>query len=129
MKIQIIQVPYDSGHKSVRTGRGPDHFLQRRIDQILRNHGHEVMVHRIESDTSFRTALIALKNNIDSVYLHIDMDVLDTGQAQPNHLAVPGGLPVEIVEDAIRMVKEQYAVSAFTGTFSGFQPILLFNAL
>ena len=28
MNIQIIQVPYDLGHKNIRTGHGPDHFLQ-----------------------------------------------------------------------------------------------------
>jgi hypothetical protein len=28
MNIQIIQVPYDSGHKNIRMGRGPNHFFQ-----------------------------------------------------------------------------------------------------
>jgi hypothetical protein len=34
MDIRLIQVPYDSGHKEQRTGRGPDHFLQHRLDDI-----------------------------------------------------------------------------------------------
>lgn len=42
---------------------------------------------------ALRTALTELKNHVDGVYLHIDMDVLHTEQGQPNHLAVPGGLP------------------------------------
>ena len=57
MNIQLIQVPYDSGHKIVRTGRGPDHFLQRGADQILRARGHKVEVRRIEASTPFTTEI------------------------------------------------------------------------
>lgn len=251
MNVQIIQVPYDSGHKSVRTGRGPNHFIKHGISQILRDCGHDVNVCQVESNVSMPTEigtgfelnrmlarcvrsavsnnwfplvlagncnscvgtiagmessrlgivwfdahgdfntpettitgfldgmglamatgrcwqallktvpgfipvpvnhvvhvgaldldieerkmfehagiplvapsserdidilntlkmfLTALKNHIDRIYLHIDMDVLDTDQGQPNHLAVPGGLSVEVVEDAIRMIREYFTL-------------------
>lgn len=55
MDVQIIQVPYDSGHKEMRAGRGPDHFLQHKLDEILRDHGHEVSLCRIEAGTPFNT--------------------------------------------------------------------------
>ena len=57
MNIQIIQVPYDSGHKSIRTGRAPEHFLQHRVDQILRDSGHQVDSYRVEAKTSFTTEI------------------------------------------------------------------------
>lgn len=263
MIIQIIQVPYDSGHKGVRTGRGPNHFVEHGIDQILRDWGHEVDVCQIEATVSLPTeigtgfelnrllaksvrsavsknrfplvlagncnscvgtiagidssrlgivwfdahgdfntpettmtgfldgmglamatgrcwrallktvpgffpvpekhvvhvgsrdldsaerkmfeqagvtlvaekpagetdiletlgvALLELKNHVDRIYLHVDVDVLDTEQGQPNHLAVPGGLPVEIVEDAVGMVREHFslagcAISSYDPTF------------
>jgi arginase len=257
MNIQIIQVPYDSGHKGMRTGRGPDCFLQHGLDRILRNHGHEVGLHRIESSASFTTeigtafelnrllggavrlardkggfpvvlagncntclgtiagmgedqlgivwfdahgdfntpettlsgfldgmglamaagrcwkpllrtipgfspisetnivhvgardldpeegrlmkqseieviapgenirevigaAFDRLNNRVGRVYLHIDMDVLDVGEALPNHLAVPGGLPVEDVEHIISMAKERFEVCA--GAITSFDP-------
>lgn len=260
MNIQIIQVPYDSGHKSIRTGRGPEHFLQHRVDQILRDCGHQVSSYRIESNTSFTTeigtafelnrllaerissaisskmfpivlagncnsclgtiagigqsrlgilwfdahgdfntpettvsgfldgmglamatgrcwrsllrtipgfspipeanilhvgsrdldpeeegllqqsgievvtpregessfrkaidtAFNKLRNKVTKIYLHVDMDVLDTGEALPNHLAVPGGLSVEVVEEVIRMVKERFEVCA--GAMTSFDP-------
>lgn len=260
MNIQIIQVPYDSGHKSIRTGRGPHHFVQRGVDQILRDGGHQVTSFRIESSDSFTTEIgtafelnrllaeqvssairskrfpIVLAGNCNSclgtiagigpgqsgvvwfdahgdfntpettvsgfldgmglamltgrcwrsllraipgfspiseanilhigsrdldpeeerllqqseievitphegegrirqaidtaldrllgkatrIYLHVDMDVLDTGEALPNHLAAPGGLSVEVVEDAIRMVKERFEVCA--GAVTSFDP-------
>ena len=261
MNIQIIQVPYDSGHKGVRTGAGPQHFLQHGVDQILRDAGHQVESYRIESKALFTTEIettfeldrllaeqvssairskmfpIVLAGNCNSclgtlagigqsqlgilwfdahgdfntpettisgffdgmglamatgrcwrpllrtipgfspipeanvvhigardldpeeerllqgseievirpedgessirkaidaafnklrdkvarVYLHVDMDVLDTGEALPNHLAVPGGLSVEIVEEFIGMVKKNFEVCA--GAITSFDPV------
>jgi arginase len=57
MNIQIIQVPYDSGNKNMRSGRGPDHFMQHKLDTILRNQGHAVSIQRIESNNSFATEI------------------------------------------------------------------------
>ncbi len=57
MNIQIIQVPYDSGHRGIRTGRGPEHFIQHRVDQILRDDGHQVGSYRIESKASFMSEI------------------------------------------------------------------------
>jgi arginase len=54
---------------------------------------------------ALKTALSDLKDRVDRIYLHIDMDVLDTDQGRPNRLAVPGGLPVERVEEAIGMIR------------------------
>jgi arginase len=260
VNIQIIQVPYDSGHKGIRTGRGPEHFLQHGVDQILRDSGHQVESCRIESKGSFTTevgtafelnrllagqvssaisssmfpivlagncnsclgtlagigqnqsgivwfdahgdfntpettisgffdgmglamatgrcwrsllrtlpgfspipeanvlhigardldpeeerllqgsevevirpgegesrfrktvdtAFNQLRDKVARVYLHVDMDVLDAGEALPNHLAVPGGLPVEMVEEFIGMIRERFEVCA--GAITSFDP-------
>ena len=260
MNIQIIQIPYDSGHKGIRTGRGPEHFIQNRVDQILRDAGHQIGSYRIESRDAFTTeigttfelnrllaeqvsssisrrifpivlagncnsclgtlagigqdrlgivwfdahgdfntpettmsgffdgmglamatgrcwrsllgtipgfrpipetnvlhigardldrdeerllrqseievvmpgeeesrfrkavdtALNKLKDKVTGVYMHVDMDVLDTGEALPNHLAVPGGLSVETVEEIIEIVKERFEVCA--GAITSFGP-------
>lgn len=257
MNIQVIQVPYDSGHKGLRTGRGPEHFVQRGIEQVLRDSGHQVDVYRIESQASltteigtafelnrllagqvssairnkmfpvvlagncnsclgtlagigqdplgivwfdahgdfntpettlsgffdgmglavatgrcwrtltgtipgFRpipeanvihigardldpeeerllqqseievvrpsesirkvveTAFDKLRDKVSRVYLHVDIDVLDTGEALPNRLAVPGGLSVELVEEFIGMIKERFEFCA--GAITSFEP-------
>ena len=57
MEIQLIQIPYDSGHKNRRTGHGPDHFLQHKLDDILRAGGHTVSSQRIEAKTPFLTEI------------------------------------------------------------------------
>lgn len=260
MNIQMIQVPYDSGHKDVRAGRGPGYFLQRGLDQTLRGDGHQVDVQRIESQAALTTeigtalelnrllarqvhaatskkmfplvlagncnsslgtlagiepgalgviwfdahgdfntpettlsgffdgmglamaagrcwralletipgfhpipeanilhigardldpeeaklmqrsemqvvrpgagedrlrreveaALDTLRDQVSGVYVHVDVDVLDTGEALPNHFAVPGGLPVELVEEIIGMTRERFELRA--GAVTCFEP-------
>lgn len=260
MNIRIIQVPYDSGHKSIRTGRGPEYFLQHGAEQILRDSGHQVGSYCIETQASFtteigtafelarllsqqvslaiqgnmfpivlagncnsclgtiagmgqdqlgiiwldahgdfntpettmsgfldgmglamatgacwgsllrtipgfspipeanilhigardldleeerrfqqseiqlirpgaekntirktiETAFHKLKDKVTRIYLHVDMDVLDTGEALPNHLAVPGGFAVEFVEEMIGTLKERFEVCA--GAITSFDP-------
>ena len=252
MKIQFIQVPYDSGHESLRTGRGPDYFMQRGVDQILRNRGYQVDSYRIVSNSSWKAdiettfeldrliaeqvgnaiaanqfpfvlagachscvgtlagigqdalgliwfdahgdfntpettisglldgmglamaagrcwrallktvpgfnpvpeaniihigghdfdpeeavqlresainlieldsdldsmrhalsrALTQLRKQVRKVYVHMDLDVFDTGTALANHAAIPGGLSIDFVEEAIGMIKEQFEVCA-----------------
>jgi arginase len=260
MKIQIIQVPYDSGHESLRTGRGPDHFMQRGVVEILRDRGHEVDSYRITSNSYWKAdiettfeldrllaeqvgnaiannkfpfvlagscnccvgtlagigqdslgvvwfdahgdfntpetttsglldgmglamaagrcwrallktvpgfksipeanivhiggydfdpeedkqlrgsginiikpdsdldalrhamdaAFTKLSKQVKKVYVHMDLDVLDTGEAMANHAATPGGLSVSFVEEAIGMIKDRFEICA--GAIGSFDP-------
>lgn len=52
--IQIILVPYDSGNRSLRMGRGPEHLIENVLPQALRAGGHAVSVETIEAPTEFR---------------------------------------------------------------------------
>ncbi|HEX2994621.1 MAG TPA: arginase family protein [Anaerolineales bacterium] len=257
MNIQIIQVPYDSGHKSIRAGQGPQHFLERGLDRTLLGAGHQVDVSSIASKAPVTTevgtalelsrllaeqvrsatnnkkfpivlsgncnsclgtitgigqdrlgilwfdahgdfntpettlsgffdgmglaiatgrcwqamlgtvpgfqpipeanvihiggrdldpeeekllrhsevtviqpgentrarvdaALDHLRDKVTRLYLHVDIDILDTGEALPNRFAVPGGLSVETVEKIIRKAKEKFEVCA--GAITSFEP-------
>ncbi len=57
MKVQIIQVPYDSGHRSIRMGSGPEHFVQRGVEDALRHEGHDVYIHCVEAQSQFRAEI------------------------------------------------------------------------
>jgi arginase len=252
MNIELIQVPYDSGHYCQRTGCGPDYFIHNGLAAILQKDGHQVNVHRIESKSAFlmeigtafelnrllaehihscpdnpfplilsgncnscvgalaglgldpvgiiwfdahgdyntpettlsgfldgmglamatgrcwqsllqqqipgykpvpegsvihvgaldldlaekngfekagipvvtniasdKSAFIShfkqslnnLANRVQAVYIHIDMDVLETGEAKANHLAVSGGLNAETVTNCLEMIKEKFAIA------------------
>jgi arginase len=60
------------------------------------------------------SALNRLKTRVDRIYLHIDVDVLDGGLGKPNHLAVPGGLPDQMVATAIGLIRSQIDIAACT---------------
>jgi arginase len=55
MNVQVIQVPYDSGHRSLRAGSGPEHFINNGLPQFLQDAGHEASVETVESQAEFRT--------------------------------------------------------------------------
>lgn len=54
MKVQVIQVPYDSGHRDLRAGGGPEHLVSNGLARVLQGEGHEVTVEIIESQAAFR---------------------------------------------------------------------------
>jgi arginase len=54
MKLQVILVPYDSGNRSLRMGRGPEHLIDHGLPQELQAEGHEVSVETIEAPMEFR---------------------------------------------------------------------------
>ncbi|HET6822274.1 MAG TPA: arginase family protein [Anaerolineales bacterium] len=53
-KVQIILVPYDSGHRNLRMGGGPEHLINNGLAQALEAAGHEVSVETVESEAEFR---------------------------------------------------------------------------
>lgn len=42
MEIQLLAVPYDSGHRSARMGAGPEALLKAGLERTLRQNGHRV---------------------------------------------------------------------------------------
>ena len=52
--IQVILVPYDSGHRNLRMGAGPEHFVNNGLAQVLEADGHEVFIETIEAEGDFR---------------------------------------------------------------------------
>src|SRR5687767_12969583 len=55
MNVQVITVPYDSGHEAERMGRGPLYFIDSGLGEVLSAAGHQVNVARVDSERSFRT--------------------------------------------------------------------------
>ncbi|MDJ0893748.1 MAG: arginase family protein [Alphaproteobacteria bacterium] len=55
MLVSLIQVPYDSGHRDARMGRGPAHFLGHGAAERLREAGQDVHLAVVEAESAFRT--------------------------------------------------------------------------
>ena len=52
MRVQILAVPYDSGRRDVRMGRGPARLLERGLEAVWTAHGHHVATEWIEVHTA-----------------------------------------------------------------------------
>jgi arginase len=52
-KVQVIAVPYDSGHRDLRMGKGPGHLLEHGLGDKLRAAGHDVSLQYIEAESAF----------------------------------------------------------------------------
>jgi arginase len=79
--------------------------------------GSDINLIELDSDLNsmhhaLSRALTKLSKRVRKVYIHLDLDVLDTGAALANHAAIPGGLSVEFVEEAIDLIKDQFEVGA-----------------
>ena len=66
--------------------------------------------------TDFLRAIDELRTHVASVYLHIDLDVLDTSEGRANRFAAPGGLSARQLESAIEKVFERCRVSGVAVT-------------
>lgn len=53
--VQVLAVPYDSGHRGVRMGAGPEHFLHKGLAEALRGDGRAVETDVVEAAGPFRT--------------------------------------------------------------------------
>ena len=55
--IEIIQVPYDSAHRNVRMGAGPEHFINNGVESYLSARGYDVRLDSIEADASLQSEI------------------------------------------------------------------------
>jgi arginase len=59
---------------------------------------------------------------VDSVYLHIDLDVIDTSFLKVNTYATSGGLMPEHLYDIVKQIRNKYEISAIA--FTAYDPSL-----
>ena len=57
MRTRLIHVPYDSGHRGLRMGRGPLHFGEYGAAERLRALGHDVVESVIDVEATFPTEI------------------------------------------------------------------------
>jgi len=53
-----------------------------------------------------------MRDRVDRLYIHIDLDILDPAIAPANHFIVPGGLVPDDVLSVIRAAKERFQICA-----------------
>jgi arginase len=115
---------------SVLTGRAwrtmagsiPD-FASLRGKQIVLAGGHdcepaelalldEVGAERVRTVDALKESKVLNENVLDGVYVHLDLDVLDSREAMGNVWATPGGWKIDDLVEAIRIVKQRRRIKA-----------------
>jgi arginase len=74
------------------------------------------------AETAWIRALDELDARVSRVYLHVDLDVLDTSEGRANRFAAAGGLSANQLESAIESVFERHRVAA--AAITAFDPSL-----
>jgi len=72
---------------------------------------------RFDRDEDFELVSDCLQTfleNVDGVYLHIDLDILDYGGVYANHLKISGGMKPVFLEKTISLIKQTRAIKACT---------------
>jgi arginase len=59
-------------------------------------------------------ALQSIGEHVEQIYVHLDLDVLDTGVAAANHFAVVGGLTVDDIEYALATIAHHFRIAGIT---------------
>jgi len=69
---------------------------------------------------AFEPFLEKLAPEVDQVFLHIDMDVLDPGEAPANHYNAPDGLWASEVQKSIALIGKHFRIAG--GSLSSYDP-------
>jgi arginase len=57
MDVEILAIPYDSGHENLRLGRGPGSLLEGGLTDLLQRQGHHVTVRWVHGADGFRAEI------------------------------------------------------------------------
>jgi arginase len=89
----------------------------RDLDEAEKNrlsHSRVTLVGASQLRSALPQAIGSVGRHVDRVHVHIDLDVLDAGVARANSYAVTGGLTVDDVELALRLIGDALAISGIT---------------
>ena len=110
-RLRIISCPFHNGLRNVSMGPG---VTRLRTDGPLlvgmADAGRTLEHDEIDAD-SFDQAVADLSRRVERVYLHVDLDSIDSEAARANKYAAPGGPSLDRLSDCVRQACEQFQVA------------------
>jgi arginase len=67
-------------------------------------------------------ALQSIRDRVDGIYVHLDLDVLDSAVAAANSYALSGGLTLEDLDDALAQIAGEFRIAGVT--LSAYDPAI-----
>src|SRR5438067_244039 len=118
--ISLIQLPYDSGRFGERMGRGPIALIESGLVEHLRSLGNEVDVASVRLSEGLHSEANALAGlpealkqlSTHTVYVHLDLDVIDASEGRANGWACGCGLSLNQLRDALELIGRSASIVA-----------------
>lgn len=66
--------------------------------------------------SSLKSTLISISEHVDSMYVHLDLDVLDSSVGATNNFAVPGGLALDDMDYALGEIARVFRIAGISLT-------------
>src|ERR1700735_2551847 len=111
-RLRIISCPFHNGLRNVSMGPG---VTRLRTDGPLlvgmADAGRTLEHDEIDAD-SFDQAVADLSRRVERVYLHVDLDSIDSAARRPTQYAPPGGPSLDRLSDCIKHVCGRFDVAA-----------------
>jgi arginase len=85
---------------------------QRNLEQSKITLLQTSQIHQSGMRAALASALAQLPTDIQRVYIHLDLDVLDPSIAPANEYAAADGLLVDDMRQAIQLIRERYTIAA-----------------
>ena len=70
-------------------------------------------VHRVTKLEDLQSTIDYITSEVDGIYIHLDLDVLDPREAIANQWATPGGFSVEMLKDSVKVIRKHTKVKGF----------------
>lgn len=67
---------------------------------------------QLGAGSAFERTIDALQSRVREVYLHLDVDVIDHGEACANEFAAPGGLTIRQVVQMVAQIQRRFVITA-----------------
>jgi arginase len=71
----------------------------------------------------FEAALSDLSGRVQRIYLHVDLDSIDIGDARANKYAAPGGPTVDQLSDCVRRVTQSRRFDVTAAAITAYDPV------
>jgi arginase len=84
------------------------------LEAALLESSNVEVVKQSQLRTALERALRSVGEHVDRIYVHIDLDVLDSSVAAANTYAIGGGLTVEDMEYALGLIGSHFKIAAIT---------------
>jgi arginase family enzyme len=111
-RLRIVSCPFRNGLRNVSLAAGATRLsADGPLLAGIADAGRTLEHGEIDAD-GFDQAVADLSRRVERVYLHVDLDAIDSAEARANQYAAPGGPSLDRLSDCVKHVCGRFDVAA-----------------